>query len=422
MREYSFNASWLVFEKAIRILATTFVAFYIARYLGPKDFGQLSYALAWLAILGSVASLGLDGIALREISFHPDRANTILSTGIIMRLLVSLILVAIICGTYLFSSKDLGIETVFIASCALVFQPLNLCEIFFQAKAQSKKIIQFQVIQSFISSLIKLIIIYINGSLELLLWSYVFDSLLLGVGIYQRCQNQEDINLSLVHLDITVGKRLLITSFPILLSGLSIATYMKIDLIMLEDMASQDQLGIYSAAAKLSESWYFIPVAISSAFSPLLFRLKKQSQEAFQLKLKELYSLLIWGSALIGVVVSIFSADIIRIVFGSRFDQAGQVLIIHIWSGIFVCIGLVNSLSLLSHDRLYQNLLRTLLGAIINVMLNIYLIPIFGALGAAYATLVAYAFTAWISMIFFKNGLYEFMLPIKSLTTIPKVL
>lgn len=422
MREYSFNASWLVFEKAIRILATTFVAFYIARYLGPKDFGQLSYALAWLAILGSVASLGLDGIALREISFHPDRTNTILSTGIIMRLLVSLILVAIIFGAYLFSSKDLGIETVCIASCALVFQPLNLCEIFFQAKAQSKKIIQFQVIQSLISSLIKLIIIYINGSLELLLWSYVFDAFLLGVGVFHRCQNQVNINLSLMYFDMSVGKSLLIASFPILLSGLSIATYMKIDLIMLEDMASEDQLGIYSAAAKLSESWYFIPVAISSAFSPLLFKLKKQSKEAFQLKLKELYSLLIWGSILIGGVVSVFSVDIIGLVFGSRFDQAGQVLIIHIWSGVFVCIGLVNSLSLLSHDRLYQNLVRTLLGAIINIALNIYLIPIFGALGAAYATLLAYAFTAWISMIFFKNGLYEFMLPIKSLITIPKVM
>lgn len=422
MRQYSFNASWLVFEKAIRIFTTTFVAFYIARYLGPKDFGQLSYALAWLAILGSVASLGLDGIALREISFHPDRVNTILSTGIGMRLLASLALVAAICVSYFLFGNNIAIESVLLASCALIFQSLNLCEIFFQAKAQSKKIIKFQVIQSFISSLIKLFIIYINGSLELLLWSYVFDAFLLGIGVYNKCQKQAGINISLINFDFKVGRRLLKAAFPILLSGLSIATYMKIDLIMLEGMASSDQLGAYSAAAKLSESWYFLPVAISSAFSPLLFKLKTQSHEAFELKIKELYSLLIWGSAFIGVVVSIYSADIIRIIFGSRYDQAGQVLVVHIWSGIFVCIGLVNSLSLLSNDKLYQNLIRTLLGALINVMLNLLLIPIFGALGAAYSTLLAYAFTAWISAIFFKNGFYEFMLPIKSLLTIPKVL
>lgn len=422
MRKYSFNATWLVFEKAIRILATTFVAFYIARYLGPQDFGQLSYALAWLAILGSVGSLGLDAITLREISFNPDRTNTILSTGIVMKLLASLILVALVLGSYLLLNRDVSMQLVLVASCALIFQPLNLCEIFFQAKAESKKIIQFQVIQSFLSSFLKLIIIYVNGSLELLLWSYVFDAFLMGAGVYRICQKQVSVDISLRNFNFSAGKKLLKASFPILLSGLSVATYMKIDLIMLESMSSLEQLGIYSAAAKLSESWYFVPVAISSAFSPLLFKLKNESLGAFELKLKELYSLLIWGSIVLGLLVSIFSEDITALVYGARFDQAGQVLVIHIWSGAFVCIGLVNSLSLLSNDRLYQNLIRTLLGAIINVALNICLIPTFGALGAAYATLLAYAFTAWISTIFFKNGLYEFMLPIKSLLTIPKVL
>jgi PST family polysaccharide transporter len=197
---------------------------------------------------------------------------------------------------------------------------------------------------------------------------------------------------------------------------------MKIDLIMLESMAQPNQLGIYSAAAKLSEMWYFIPVAICAAFSPLLFKLRNESDVLFEMKLRELYSLLMWGSIAIGIVVSIFNEEIIRIAFGERFGGAGQVFLIHIWSGIFVCIGLVNSVSLLSSNRLYQNFARTFLGALINVILNLVLIPRFGALGAAYATLIAYAFTAWLSMLFFRNGLYEFLLPIKSLSTIPKVI
>jgi O-antigen/teichoic acid export membrane protein len=421
MRQYSFNAAWLVFEKTIRILVTTLVAFYIARFLGPNDFGQLSFALAWVAILSSVCSLGLDSIALREISHHPVKTNTVLSTGILLKMLASIISLIAVFGAYLLLGMSIESGFILIASFALLFQPFNLCEVFFQAKAESKKIIQIQVFQSVGSSIIKLLIIYFNGSLQLLLWSYVFDALVLGIGVYLVCKKQDDICIAFNNFDWHLARSLLITAFPILLSGISVATYMKIDLIMLESMVPLDQVGVYSAAAKLSESWYFVPVAIVGAYSPLILKLKKESQESFDLKLRELYSLLIWGSLFIGIIVSIFSDSIINIVYGDRFLQADQVLIIHIWSGIFVCIGLVNSLSLLSNDQLYQNLIRTLLGALLNVGLNLLLIPGLGALGAAYATLIAYAFTAWVSMLFFKDGFKEFVLPIRSLTTMPKV-
>jgi O-antigen/teichoic acid export membrane protein len=421
MRKYTFNATWLVFEKTVRIIATTLVAFYIARYLGPQDFGQLSYALAWLAIFGSLCSLGLDNIVLREISYHPERQNGIFSTAIGMKLFMSLIFVLIVLGVYLSEADDVGMHLILIAACALIFQPLNLCEIFFQAKAESKKIVHFQVIQSLASCILKLWIIHINGPLEWLLWSYVFDACFLGVGIYIRCQMEKGIALSARYFDLQLGKKLLVSAFPMVLTGLSVATYMKIDLIMLGQMASLDELGIYSAAAKLSESWYFIPVAITGAFSPLLFQLKKENQEAFNLKLQELYSLLIWGSILLGMAISLFSSDIIRLIYGARFQMADHVLLIHIWSGVFVCIGLVNSIALLADNKLYQNLIRTLLGGIINISLNFLFIPTFGVLGAAYATLIAYAFSGYFSVILFKNGFHELMLPIKSLIRIPRI-
>jgi len=421
MQKYTFNAIWLVFEKVIRVLATAFISFYIARYLGPGDFGQLSYALAWLAILGAVSALGIDSIALREIARYPNRVDAILSTAILLKLAAGLFLVITACVAYLLSNRDVEIELILIVSFALIFQPLNLCEAFFQVRAESRKIIKLQLIQSLLSLLLKILIIYSGGSLKLLLWSYVFDALFLGIGIYRMYQKEIDVKISFRKFDRALGKGLLITAFPILLSGIAVAIYMKIDLIMLEAMVSPVQLGIYSAAAKLSESWYFIPFALYSAYSPLIYKLKKENQVQFTQRIKELYSLMIWGSIIIGLITSIFSGTIIEIIYGYQFMEASQVLVLHIWAGVFVCIGLVNSISLLANDRLYQNVLRSIMGALLNIGLNFLLIPLWGTIGAACATLVAYAFSGWISILFFKNGFQEFILPIRSLGTMPKL-
>lgn len=421
MREYSFNAAWLVLEKAVRFLVTVFVTFYIARYLGPSDLGKLSYALAWLGILGSLSSLGLDSIALREISRFPDKSNSILSTGVILKLFASLFFIFLVCVIYLFSNEDIEARFVLIISLSLLFQPLNLCEVYFQANADSGKVTQLQIKQSIISSLLKLLIIYFDGSLEFLLWSYVFDAFFLGIGVYQIYQKRVGLKISFLKFNFFMARDLLLTAFPIFLSGLSVAVYMKVDVIMLEAMVPSFQLGIYSAAAKLSESWYFVPVALYSAFSPLLFKLKVEHHQRFKERLKQLYSLLIWGSTIIAVLTSIFSSSIVMLVYGDKFIQAGEVLSVHIWSGIFICIGLVNSISLLSQNKLYQSLTRNIVGALINIFLNFLLIPLWGPIGAAYATLAAYAFSGWVSSLFFKNGAEEFLMPIKSLATIPKL-
>jgi len=262
--------------------------------------------------------------------------------------------------------------------------------------------------------------VYFGASLEWFLWSYVFDALFLAIGIYVVSTREKFIELTFFAFDMLTAKSLLISAFPILLASISTAIYMKIDLIMLESMVLPDALGAYSAAAKLSESWYFIPVADCTAFTPMLLTCKKESVALFKSKVQNLYSVLVWGAVVVAAFVSLFSEPIIEMVYGDKYIEAAGLLSVHIWSGVFVCVGLVNSIVLLSHDRLYQNLTRTMLGAAINIALNLLWIPLWGGLGAAYATLVSYAFTAWLSIIFFKNGRQEFMLTVRALGSFPR--
>lgn len=421
MHKYSLNAVWLTFEKVVRVLVTTFVGFYVVRYLGPQNFGALSYALAWLAILGALTGLGLDNIVLRELVRQPDKADAILSTGIGLKLTAAIITVVALFSLFFCFHAGAGVESILIVGFALVFQPMSVCEIFFQAKAASRSVVQIQVLQSFASSITKLLLVYLGASLEWFLWSYVFDALMLAFGIYVIAKRENNFHISFRKFDVAKAKKMLVMAFPLLLAGIATAIYMKIDLIMLESMVVPDLLGAYSAAAKLSESWYFIPVAICTALTPMLLAYQQESLVLFERKLKELYSTLIWGSVSVATLVTVLSVPLVKVIYGDKFLQAAELLAVHIWSGVFVCIGLVNSISLLSQDRLYQSLVRTVLGAIINVVLNLVWIPLWGALGAAYATLIAYAFTAWISIVCFKNGRHEFVLTLKSLRSLPKL-
>lgn len=421
MKKYSFNAAWVTFEKVVRILVTTLVGFFIARHFGPKNFGLLNYALACLAILGSLASLGLDNIVMREIVLHPNRTIATIATGIILKLAAAVLAVFGLGVAYAsFGVGNEGFELALIAAFALMFQPFNVGEIFFQAKAESKKIVRIQVLQSLMSSAIKMVLIYTNAPIYIFVWSYVLDALILGAFICVVLYKELPCNQPKLIFDLGLAKKMVISAFPLLLSGMGTAVYMKMDLIILEGMTTPDVVGIYAAAAKLSESWYFLPVAICSAFTPLLIDLHKTDKPSFDREIKKLYSLMIWGSVAVGVTASIFGRDIISLVYGEAFSGASEILVVHIWSGVFVCIGLVNSASLLSNDRLYQNLMRNSAGAVLNVGLNFWWVPLFGALGAAYATLVAYAFTAWLSILFFKNGRHEFCLVFRSLIPFSK--
>jgi O-antigen/teichoic acid export membrane protein len=189
---------------------------------------------------------------------------------------------------------------------------------------------------------------------------------------------------------------------------------MKIDQVMIKNMLDSKELGYYAAAVRLSEAWYFIPVALTNAIYPAIVNAKKVNNKFYFNRMQKLYDILAWMAISIAVPVSIFSKDIINIIFGAEFQSAAPVLTIYIWAGVAVFLGVASSQYLITENFTKLSFFRTLIGMVINVILNLVLIPKYGIIGAAYATLISYS-VATFSLIFIKKTSYQIVMMLKSI-------
>jgi O-antigen/teichoic acid export membrane protein len=391
-QKYVKNTGWLLAGKLLSLV----VGFIIARYLGPYAFGDLSFADAFAALFAAVGTLGLDSFIIREIIQHPDKRDEILGTSLVMRLAANAVLIPLAILTYLafrqLSTNETEVSlALLIALCssAALFKSFNIIDSYFQSQVASKYVVHVQNVCLVLSTGVKIALIYNHAPVLYFAGALVFDSAILALGllfIYKRKQ----LHLHTWTFNWVRAKSLIQQSWPLILTAVMISIYMKIDQVMLKSAGSKI-VGIYSAAARISESWYFIPVAIVTSVFPAIIHARKTDIERYHKRLQNLYDLLVAISLPVAILVSIFANQIIHILYGNPYQGAGILLSIHIWSGIFVFLGSASSQFLLAEGFTLISFSRTAFGALVNVLLNLWLIPIYGALGASIATLIAYA-------------------------------
>lgn len=391
-QKYVKNTGWLLAGKLLSLV----VGFIIARYLGPYAFGDLSFADAFAALFAAVGTLGLDSFIIREIIQHPDKRDEILGTSLVMRLAANAVLIPLAILTYLafrqLSTNETEVSlALLIAFCssAALFKSFNIIDSYFQSQVASKYVVHVQNVCLVLSTGVKIALIYNHAPVLYFAGALVFDSAILALGllfIYKRKQ----LHLHTWTFNWVRAKSLIQQSWPLILTAVMISVYMKIDQVMLKSAGSKI-VGIYSAAARISESWYFIPVAIVTSVFPAIIHARKTDIERYHKRLQNLYDLLVAISLPVAIMVSIFADQIIHLLYGNPYQGAGILLSIHIWSGIFVFLGSASSQFLLAEGFTLISFSRTAFGALVNVVLNLWLIPIYGALGASIATLIAYA-------------------------------
>jgi O-antigen/teichoic acid export membrane protein len=258
---------------------------------------------------------------------------------------------------------------------------------YFQSQVKSKYVVHVQNIAILTTTVLKVLWVWLNGSLIWFSVIITLDAMILATGLVIMYQRQ-GFRLRDWSFDLSRAKMLLKQSYPLMFSAVMVSLYMKIDTVMLKSVGSV-AVGIYSAASGLSEAWFFIPMAIVTSVFPAIVNARKTDMERYKKRLINLYDLLVYISLPVAIFISVFGPDIIHIVYGNRFEGAGQMLSIHIWSGIFVFLGIASGQYLIAEGYIKISFQRTAAGAILNIALNFWLIPLYGGIGASLATLVA---------------------------------
>ncbi|SOD19730.1 flippase [Pedobacter xixiisoli] len=394
LQKYFKNTGWLILARVGSLLIKVLVGFAIANYLGRDQNGLLNYPQAFVAFFIAAAALGLDGFTTRELLKHPEKKNELLGTSFRLKLIggltaMPLIYIGYLINQHFFTATQTPLHYILIIGLSGVTQAFYITDSYFQATVQAKYVTFTQVFGNIFSAAIKLLLILTHAELFWFIWAIFFDTVILAFGYLYFYQKKVG-GLSNWKYDKNVAKHLLSNSWPLAFSAILVSLYMKIDQLMVDSFLGSGQLGVYSTVVQLSESWYFIPVAIVTSVFPAIMNAKRDDPARYQKRLQNMYDLMVWMSLSIAIITTFISPLAYRIIYKEEFWSGAHVLSVHIWAGIFVFLGSASGQYLIAEGYTKISLMRTAVGAIVNIALNIYLIPKYGIMGAAVATLAAY--------------------------------
>jgi len=410
------NTGWLFADRILRMGLGLFVGVWVARYLGVQQFGVFNYATAFVALFSTLSTLGLDAIVVRSIVREPEKRAEILGTAFWLKLFggVAALILAVSSIILVRHDDQLTISLVAILSSVGIFQAFDTIDLWFQSQVQSKYTVIAKNTAFVITALVKVALISFHAPLIAFAWAGLGEVSLGAIGLILSYRVR-GYSPWLWPWSLPLAKTLLKESWPLILSGVTIMIYMRIDQIMLGQMVGDKAVGLYSAATRISEVWYFIPMAMASSVSPAIYAAKEVSESLYYRRIEQFLRLLSWLSIVVAVPMSFLSGTIITVLFGKSYEASASILAIHIWASLFVFMGVGTSSWFIAEGLTQFALRRTITGAITNVFLNIFLIPAYGGVGAAIATVISQAFASFLGNATHPKTRKIFNLQVKSL-------
>lgn len=415
-KKYFFNTGWLFFEKVLRIITGIFLGAWVARYLGTEDFGIINYSRSFVGLFIALSTLGLDNIVIKRLVKNESNEFQLIGTAFFLKIMGALLVLFSISILLYFTSGDSQINYfILIIACSTLFQSFNVYDFYFQSKVLSRFVVYSNISTLTISSILKILFIYLEMDLICFIYIILLESIILSFGLVYFFSKNKSQFLDYFSFKLPIAKSLLKESWPLILSGIVISVYMKVDQVMIKELLGLEFVGKYSAAVRLSEAWYFIPLIVTSSLFPSIIKSGLINKEKYYSRLQKLFNFMVLISLSVAIPMTFLSDWIIITLYGKEYLEAGTVLAIHIWTGLFVALGLASGKWLINENLQHLSFYRTLVGAVFNVVLNLFLIPSYGIIGAAFSTLIAQILAAYIVDLFHKRTRKIFIMKTKSI-------
>lgn len=414
-KKYFLNTGYLTLEKTIRAFISFVVWAQVIRYLGPERFGVFSFALSVVFFFSILSDLGLEAIVVREIIRCPENESHVLGSAFTLKFVGALLAIILAFSlSWVFIGDINVVMVIFIMSLQLIFKSFEAIDYYFQAHVQSKYSVYFKIISLGATTFFCLTFIYFKKSLTWFAAIVPLEITIVGMSLFLFYINTSK-NYAPWNVSLDMMENLLKKSWPLILSGVAITIYMRIDQIMIRYFAGDSQVGLYSAAVRISEAFYFIPMVVMSSVFPAIVSSKMQSEDLYDRRMQFVLGILLWVAVIIAIFMSLFAEFILVGFFGDAYLPATGVLALHAWACVFVYLGVVGTRWLVNENLQFFSMVYTTLGAICNIFLNFLLIPRYSIYGAALATVIAQFLAAVLANSFHKHTRKIFMLQIKAL-------
>jgi O-antigen/teichoic acid export membrane protein len=389
------NVGWLLLERVFLLISAFVVNVWFVRYLGPERYGTYAYALSFAALFVAFAGFGTDAVVVRDLAREPEAAGPILGSAIGVRMAAGLISWLVAAGVVWQVRDDAPTRHLVVLACgSTLFVSISVFDLWFQSRIQARPIVIGRSLVQLAAVSARLIMLYAGASL--LLFGAVQVAVAAGTAaaaaaLYARASDRQRLQFERHR-----ASRLVRESWPLLVAGIAVSVYIRIDQVMLDRMVGDRETGLYATAVALSEVMYFVPVAVAATIFPVL--VKKQQGLGWNgvaHQMQRYYDLMVALSLAIALPVVLGAHWLVPTLFGARYAPAAGILEIHGWCVVFVALGTVRSHFLIAEGLTRFAIVTAGSGAVLNVALNLVLIPRFAGIGAASATLASQVVAAY---------------------------
>lgn len=393
------NAWWLISGKLAQMVLSLVVGMISARYLGPTNYGLISYGTALTSFFMSFCTLGINTIIIREFVKNPDEQGTALGTAILYRIISSLCsIVLIVCVSFVLDYGEWDtIVVVLLCSISLLFHAFDTINYWFQNQYKSKVVASVSFIAYAAMSMYKSVLLILGKNVFWFAFSTSIDYIVISILLILAYKKN---NGPPFKVSFSKGKELLSKSYHYILSGMMVAIYGQTDKLMLKQMLGKESVGYYATAVAICSMWTFVLSAIIDSMYPAIIQSFDVDKSSFNKKNRQLYAIIFYVSVSVSLVFTIFGELIVSLLYGKVYLPAVWPLRMITWYTAFSYLGVArNAWIVCNHKQKYLKYMY-FSACIINFILNLVMIPIMGTVGAAFASLITQIFTSIILPLF----------------------
>lgn len=386
------NSTWLILGKIVQSIISFFVGILTTRFLGPNNYGVLNLAMAYVSFAVPLCTLGIHNIIVREFIDSPKKEGELIGSGIAIRILSSLvaIIMLVIIVNLLHPGDKVLIYTSAIYSFVLVFRPFDLFEYWYQSKLLSKISAGIGIVAYILTSIFRVAILFLGKSIYWFAFAYVLDLIIIMILHLLVNKKRGYIKLS---YNLKTSWGLIKKSYHYILSVMMVVIYAQMDKVMIGRMMDTSAVGLYSTAVTICGLWTFVLQAIIDSARPAIIKLRKFDRPRYLDRIVQLYSVVIWVSICVSLVICIASPIIITILYGETYRGAIGPLRIVTWYTCFSYLGIARNIWSVCENKQKYEKSFALSGVVSNAVLNHCLISACGINGAAIASLITQIIT-----------------------------
>lgn len=403
-KQFISSFGWQIIEKFVSGFYVLFLSTLMARSYGAATYGEINYIFSLISVLLPISSMGIDIVYSNKYLKSQHYVGYPIVTPLIVKLVVSVLVLVSInsIGSLFFEDKNDEFRTAFlIYSIVLVVSSFSIFEAYLQINHKGRSIAVSRLIGLALLMPFKLLVITLTNSLVLICVTFVVEMTVIHIIQFYMCKNKVEFGRRVSWAEV---KSILSEAIPLVLSSIFVVLYLRIDVLMIAEMLSEKDVGIYVAATKICEVFNVLGFLFVSVCFPYIAKKKLKHNKEYEDLWEFSFHVLTLVSLLISILYSLYSDLIITTLFGPEYSEAIAVSQVYIWSIVFTFVGLASSRYMIFESLNFEVIVLRFLGCLSNILLNYIFIPKWGILGAAYATLISYFITVYLaSMVFAKT-------------------